>query len=151
MLASATISEPASAAELLTGLPAEAVTEDAAPHGAVTFAMWEPPMSTMRGEADAPLRRSVVAETAGMLADLVRDGVPALAFIRSRRGAEAAAAAARSRLTETGAADLAHRSRPTGPAIPPRSGATSKKDCAAARSPHWQPRLRSSSASTSLA
>jgi len=109
MLASATISEPAEAAELLTGLPAEAVTEDAAPHGAVTFAMWEPPLSSMRGEADAPLRRSVVAETAGMLADLVRDEVPALAFIRSRRGAEAAAAAARSRLTETGAGDLAHR------------------------------------------
>ncbi|HEX6932132.1 MAG TPA: DEAD/DEAH box helicase [Streptosporangiaceae bacterium] len=109
VLASATISEPARAAELLTGLPAEPVTEDAAPHGPVTFAMWEPPLSTLRGEADAPLRRSVVAETAGMLADLVKDGVPALAFIRSRRGAEAAAAAARSRLTETGAADLAHR------------------------------------------
>ncbi|HEX7995987.1 MAG TPA: DEAD/DEAH box helicase, partial [Streptosporangiaceae bacterium] len=109
MLASATISEPAAAAELLTGLPAEAVIKDAAPHGAVTFAMWEPPLSSMRGAADAPIRRSVVAETAGMLADLVRDGVPALAFIRSRRGAEAAAAAARSRLTETGAGDLAHR------------------------------------------
>ena len=109
VLASATISEPARAAELLTGLPAEPVTEDAAPHGPVTFAMWEPPFSTLRGEAGAPLRRSVVAETAGMLADLVQDGVPALAFIRSRRGAEAAAAAARSRLTETGSADLAHR------------------------------------------
>ncbi len=109
MLASATISEPATAAELLTGLPAEAVIKDAAPHGAVTFAMWEPPLSSMRGDAGAPIRRSVVAETAGMLADLVRDGVPALAFIRSRRGAEAAAAAARSRLTETGAGDLAHR------------------------------------------
>jgi DEAD/DEAH box helicase domain-containing protein len=109
LLASATISEPATAAELLTGLPADAVTDDAAPHAPVTFAMWEPPMSTLRGDADAPLRRSVVAETAGMLADLVRDEVPALAFIRSRRGAEAAAAAARSRLTETGAADLAHR------------------------------------------
>jgi DEAD/DEAH box helicase domain-containing protein len=109
VLASATISEPGMAAELLTGMPAEPVTDDAAPHGAVTFAMWEPPLSTLRGEADAPLRRSVVAETAGMLADLVRDGVPAIAFIRSRRGAEAAAAAARSRLTDTGAADLAHR------------------------------------------
>jgi DEAD/DEAH box helicase domain-containing protein len=109
VLASATISEPASAAELLTGLPADPVVTDAAPRGPVTFAMWEPPMTTLRGEADAPLRRSVVAETAGMLADLVRDGVPALAFIRSRRGAEAAAAAARSRLTETGAGDLAHR------------------------------------------
>src|SRR5712692_4334494 len=109
VLASATISEPARAAELLTGLPAEPVTTDAAPRAPLTFAMWEPPMTTLRGEADAPLRRSVVAETAGMLADLVRDGVPALAFIRSRRGVEAAAAAARSRLTETGAGDLAHR------------------------------------------
>ncbi len=109
VLASATISEPARAAELLTGTPAEAVTDDAAPHGPITFAMWEPPLSSLRGEADAPLRRSVVAETAGMLADLVRDDVPALAFIRSRRGAEAAAAAARSRLTDTGAGDLAHR------------------------------------------
>jgi DEAD/DEAH box helicase domain-containing protein len=109
VLASATISEPARAAELLTGLAAEPVTTDAAPRGPVTFAMWEPPMTALRGEADAPLRRSVVAETAGMLADLVRDGVPALAFIRSRRGAEAAAAAARSRLTETGAGDIAHR------------------------------------------
>jgi len=109
VLASATISEPARAAELLTGLPAEPVTTDGAPRGPLTFAMWEPPMTTLRGEAGAPLRRSVVAETAGMLADLVRDGVPALAFIRSRRGVEAAAAAARSRLTETGAGDLAHR------------------------------------------
>ena len=109
VLASATISEPARAAELLTGLPAEPVTTDAAPRGPVTFAMWEPPMTSLRGAADAPLRRSVVAETAGMLADLVRDGVPSLAFIRSRRGAEAAAAATRSRLTETGAGDLAHR------------------------------------------
>src|SRR5215469_16869618 len=109
VLASATISDPAAAAELLTGVPAEAVTADAAPRGPVTFAMWEPPLSSLRGDADAPLRRSVVAETAGMLADLVRDGVPALAFIRSRRGAEAAAAAARSRLSEIGAADLADR------------------------------------------
>src|SRR5579859_1469708 len=109
VLASATISEPASAAELLTGLPAEAVTADAAPRGAVTFALWEPPLTTMRGDANAPLRRGIVAETADLLAELVRDGVPALAFIRSRRGAEAAAAAARSRLAEAGAPELAER------------------------------------------
>ena len=109
VLASATISEPAQAAELLTGLPAEAVTADAAPHGAVTFALWEPPLTTMRGDANAPLRRGIVAETADLLAELVRDGVPSLAFIRSRRGAEAAAAAARSRLTEAGAPQLAER------------------------------------------
>jgi len=109
VLASATISEPSKAAELLTGLPAEAVTADAAPRGAVTFALWEPPLTTMRGDGNAPLRRGIVAETADLLAELVRDGVPALAFIRSRRGAEAAAAAARSRLTEAGAPELAER------------------------------------------
>jgi len=109
VLASATISEPATAAELLTGLKAEAVSADAAPRGAVTFALWEPPLTGARGDADAPLRRGIVAETADLLADLVRDGVPVLAFIRSRRGAEAAAAAARSRLTEAGEPALADR------------------------------------------
>lgn len=109
VLASATISEPARCAELLTGLPAEAVTADAAPRGPMTFALWEPPLTTLRGEAGAPLRRTAVAEAAGLLADLVRDGVPALAFIRSRRGAEAAAATARSALIESGAGHLAHR------------------------------------------
>jgi DEAD/DEAH box helicase domain-containing protein len=109
VLASATISEPAAAAELLTGLKAEAVTADAAPRGAVTFALWEPPLTAVRGDADAPLRRGIVAETADLLVDLVRDGVPVLAFIRSRRGAEAAAAAARSRLNEAGQPALAER------------------------------------------
>lgn len=102
VLASATISDPAGCAELLTGLPAVPVTEDAAPRGAVTFAMWEPPLTALRGDAGAPVRRGIVAETADLLASLAGDGVPALAFIRSRRGAEATAAAARSRLTEAG-------------------------------------------------
>src|SRR5215471_10442627 len=109
VLASATISEPAAAAELLTGMKADAVTADAAPRGAVTFALWEPPLTAVRGDADAPLRRGIVAETADLLVDLVRDGVPVLAFIRSRRGAEAAAAAARSRLTEAGQPALAEQ------------------------------------------
>ncbi|MGI9009076.1 MAG: DEAD/DEAH box helicase [Streptosporangiaceae bacterium] len=109
VLASATISEPAACAELLTGLPAEPVTADGAPRGPVTFAMWEPPLTRMRGDAGAPLRRGVVAETADLLAGLVGDGVPALAFIRSRRGAEATAAAARSRLVEAGRADVARK------------------------------------------
>jgi DEAD/DEAH box helicase domain-containing protein len=109
ILASATISEPARCAELLTGLPAEAITADAAPRGPMTFAMWEPPLTSRRGEAGAPLRRTAVAEAAGLLADLVRDGVPALAFIRSRRGAESAAAAARNHLINTGDGHLAKR------------------------------------------
>jgi DEAD/DEAH box helicase domain-containing protein len=109
ILASATISEPGRAAELLTGLPAREVTADSAPRGPLTFAMWEPPLTAMRGEAGAPLRRTAVTEAAGLLADLVREGVPSIAFIRSRRGAEAAAAGARTRLVEAGAADLAGR------------------------------------------
>jgi DEAD/DEAH box helicase domain-containing protein len=44
VLASATSGDPADAASRLTGLPVEAVTEDASPRGAVTFALWEPPL-----------------------------------------------------------------------------------------------------------
>src|SRR5215469_403271 len=87
ILASATISEPARCAELLTGRCVQAVTADAAPRGPMTFGMWEPPLTGLRGEAGAPLRRSVIAEAADLLADLVLDGTPSLAFIRPRRGA----------------------------------------------------------------
>src|SRR5215469_4260053 len=80
------------------------------PHqGGMTFGMWEPPLTGLRGEAGAPLRRSAVAEAADLLADLVLDGTPSLAFIRSRRGAEAAAAAAKTKLVEAGAGELATR------------------------------------------
>jgi DEAD/DEAH box helicase domain-containing protein len=109
ILASATISEPERCAELLTGLNVDAITADAAPRGPMTFGMWEPPLTGLRGEAGAPLRRSAVAEAADMLADLVLDGTPSLAFIRSRRGAEAAAAVAKTKLVEAGAADLVQR------------------------------------------
>jgi DEAD/DEAH box helicase domain-containing protein len=103
ILASATISEPASAAALLTGRPATAVTSDAAPRGPMTFAMWEPPLTGGRGEAGAPVRRTATAEAAQLLADLVAGDVPALAFVRSRRGAESVALAARRHLAEAGA------------------------------------------------
>ena len=43
-LASATVADPATAAERLTGLATTAVTEDASPRGAMTFALWEPPL-----------------------------------------------------------------------------------------------------------
>jgi DEAD/DEAH box helicase domain-containing protein len=104
ILASATISEPAAAAALLTGRPAVAVTRDTAPRGPMTFAMWEPPLTGGRGEAGAPVRRTATAEAAQLLADLVAEDVPALAFVRSRRGAESVAMAARRHLTEAGAA-----------------------------------------------
>jgi DEAD/DEAH box helicase domain-containing protein len=109
ILASATISEPARCARLLTGLRAATVISDSAPRGAVTLALWEPPMTQYRGEAGAPVRRSATAEAAGLLADLVVGGVPTLAFVRSRRGAESVALAARRQVQEAGAADLADR------------------------------------------
>jgi DEAD/DEAH box helicase domain-containing protein len=109
ILASATISEPQRCAQLLTGLAADAITTDSAPRGPVTFGLWEPPLTTLRGEAGAPVRRTATAEAAGLLADLVIEDVPALAFVRSRRGAEAVALGARRALTEAGAADLTAR------------------------------------------
>jgi DEAD/DEAH box helicase domain-containing protein len=109
LLASATVSEPASCAFLLTGQRAEEVTENAAPCGPVTFGLWEPPLTRTRGEAGAPVRRSATSEAAGLLADLVAEAVPVLAFTRSRRGAEAVALGARRALRESGAAGHSER------------------------------------------
>jgi DEAD/DEAH box helicase domain-containing protein len=109
ILASATASRPGQTARLLTGLEAEEVTLDASPRGPVAFAMWEPPLTSLRGEAGAPLRRTATAEAAELLAGLVREKVATLAFIRSRRGAEAVALHAKRLLAEQGAADCAAR------------------------------------------
>jgi DEAD/DEAH box helicase domain-containing protein len=95
VLASATVGGPGVCARLLTGLDAEEVTEDGSPRGPLAFALWEPPLTDGRGEAGARLRRTATAQTADLLARLVRQDVPTLAFIRSRRGAETVALAAR--------------------------------------------------------
>jgi DEAD/DEAH box helicase domain-containing protein len=104
LLASATISEPGSCARLLTGAPAEVVTESTAPRGQLTFGLWEPPLTAARGEAGGQVRRSATLEAAGLLADLVAHDVRTLAFTRSRRGAEAVALAARRSLGDAGPA-----------------------------------------------
>jgi DEAD/DEAH box helicase domain-containing protein len=108
VLASATVSEPAASASRLVGVPVEAVTEDASPRGAADFALWEPPLLDLAGEAGAPVRRSANAEAADLLADLVVEGTRTLAFVRSRRGAEAVALSARRTLLEA-APELAGR------------------------------------------
>ena len=101
MLASATVGAPGTCARLLTGLAAEEVTEDGSPRGPLAFALWEPPLTDARGEAGARLRRTATAQAADLLARLVGENVPTLAFIRSRRGAEAVALAARRSLRTT--------------------------------------------------
>lgn len=86
--ASATASEPDASFARLIGAPVTAVSRDSSPHGATTVAFWEPALTEARGENGAPQRRTAVAETADLLANLVSARVRTIAFIKSRRGAE---------------------------------------------------------------
>ncbi|MCK2214577.1 DUF1998 domain-containing protein [Actinomadura sp. ATCC 31491] len=110
LLASATASEPGAFAMRLTGLEMDEVTVDASPKGSTTVALWEPPLTELRGEGGAPVRRTATAEAADLLADLVLADVRTLAFVRSRRGAETVALTARAKL-----ADVAFSMPYTGP------------------------------------
>lgn len=104
ILASATSGDPAASATKLVGRPVIAVTEDSAPRGSATFALWEPPL--LPGQPDAafadgaPVRRSALRETGDLLADAISRGIRTLAFVPSRRGAEVVAAQARRGLDE---------------------------------------------------
>jgi DEAD/DEAH box helicase domain-containing protein len=115
ILASATTADPARTAELLTGKPVKAVTEDGSPRGSKTFLLWQPPMSPSSDElpphrpgltGNEPTtgkrtrgeRRGVLAETADLLADLVAANARTVAFVRSRRAAETVASMARAAL-----------------------------------------------------
>ncbi|HEX6968843.1 MAG TPA: DEAD/DEAH box helicase [Micromonosporaceae bacterium] len=114
ILASATSGDPAMTASRLTGLPVEAVVEDASPRGGLTFALWEPPLlppDTSAGPSEdidpgddrdiaPPQRRSALRETADLLTTAVTSGVRTLAFVRSRRGAEVVATMARHAIDE---------------------------------------------------
>ena len=106
LLASATVSEPGTCARLLTGADAEEITQSGAPRGPLTFGLWEPPLTTARGEGGAPVRRPATAEAATLLADLVAHDVRGLAFTRSRRGAETVAIAAKRALSGRSRAGL---------------------------------------------
>jgi DEAD/DEAH box helicase domain-containing protein len=102
ILASATVADPAAAAQRLIGSPVAAVTRDCAPRAGAEFVLWEPPVITAaEGENGAPVRRSAPNEVARMMADLVAAGARTLAFVRSRQGAEQTAMTARRRLGDT--------------------------------------------------
>jgi DEAD/DEAH box helicase domain-containing protein len=100
VLASATTADPAGTAKRLTGLDVVAVGDDHSPRGRTEMVLWEPPLLPGGGEHGAPTRRTALAETGELLADLVADGVRTLAFVPSRRGAELVAASARRLLAE---------------------------------------------------
>ncbi|HEY6493188.1 MAG TPA: DEAD/DEAH box helicase [Trebonia sp.] len=105
ILASATIGNPEECARQLTGLAVTAVTDDGSPRAPMTFALWEPPL--LHTYAEVRARRPATTEAADLLAALVRAEVPALAFIRSRRGAETVALAARDALDDDRAGRVA--------------------------------------------
>ncbi|MEV0830648.1 DEAD/DEAH box helicase [Nonomuraea rubra] len=138
MLASATASEPGAFATRLTGLEMDEVTVDTSPKGSTTIALWEPPLTELRGEGGAPVRRTATAEAADLLADLVLADVRTLAFVRSRRGAETVALSARAKL-----ADVAFSISPPFPTplnttttlTPPSAEATSPSPSAGATPP----------------
>ncbi|MBE3075685.1 MAG: DEAD/DEAH box helicase [Actinobacteria bacterium] len=107
ILASATVADPETQASALIGMPVRPVILDGSPRESMTFGLWEPGLIPGGGgdgdgadKLDAPHRRSAVAETADLLADLVVDGVQTVAFGRSRAGVEAVAASARRSLRE---------------------------------------------------
>ncbi|WP_231559372.1 DEAD/DEAH box helicase [Kocuria sp. ZOR0020] len=109
--ASATSAAPQDSFSRLIGVNPDAVTavtRDDSPHGAVTVVLWEPEQSGPEGENGAPTRRSVLAESADMLTDLALKQVRTLAFVGSRRGAEAVAQMAHRQLDEV-EPGLAHR------------------------------------------
>ena len=103
VLASATVSLPEVSAARLTGVDVHAVIDDGSPRGGTHFALWEPPLVDPEAGGESAARRSALAETADLLADLVVEGVRTLAFVRSRRGAEIVAQNVRRHLAEVDA------------------------------------------------
>jgi DEAD/DEAH box helicase domain-containing protein len=109
VLASATSGSPAESATRLTGVPVTAVSRDGSPRPGMSVALVEPELTDLTGEHGAPIRRTAPSQAAEMLADLVRDGVRTLVFVRSRQGAEVVALTTQRLLTERGDHTLAGR------------------------------------------
>src|SRR3954447_6578840 len=109
VLASATIANPGELAERLTGLDDVTVIErDGSPGTRRTVAMWNPPITDEQTAA----RRSPLAESAELLADLVCEGARTIVFMKSRKAVELMARFATLELETRGGGDLAERIAP---------------------------------------
>ncbi|MBJ7329718.1 MAG: DEAD/DEAH box helicase [Solirubrobacteraceae bacterium] len=98
LLASATIGNPVELAERLTGLEEIAlVDQDGSAHAARHIAMWNPPLE----DEALGLRRSALAETADVLAELVGQGARTICFIKSRKAVELTARMVSLKLRDT--------------------------------------------------
>ena len=102
VFASATIGSPGALAAELAGTEVEVVDEDGSPSGERLVAIWRP-LPPVEG-----LAASANQSTALLLSELVGEGHRAIAFTRSRRGAEIVAARARRMVGD----DLADTIRP---------------------------------------
>src|ERR687888_617475 len=109
LLASASIANPGELAERLTGLDDVTVIDrDGAPASKRTIAMWNPPIIDEKIAA----RRSVLAEAADLLADLVSEEARTIVFMKSRKAVELMSLFAQRELEDRGRADLAERIAP---------------------------------------
>jgi DEAD/DEAH box helicase domain-containing protein len=143
VLASATVGNPTELAERLTGLPFDEVADDASPRGEKLFVLWNPPMV----DEELGVRRGAVSETAWLLKELVESETTAIAFCRSRRGAELVAEFCRRELP--GVAADAGQGLPRRPACP-RNGASSSGPWPPASCWAWRPPRPSNWGSTSV-
>ena len=84
LLTTATIANPGELAAALTGLDFELVSRDGSPRGERQIVFWNPPLV----DAALGLRKSIFGETAGLFADLLRQGVRTIVFTRTRKGCE---------------------------------------------------------------
>jgi DEAD/DEAH box helicase domain-containing protein len=94
VLTSATIGNPAEHASALTGLEVAAIVRDGSPRGPLDVGLWQPPFD----DETRTSRRSMLRETADLLAGFVAADVQTLVFTRSRKGTEVVAVAAKERL-----------------------------------------------------
>ncbi len=108
IFASATIANPVELAERLTGAEFALVDTDGAPRAKRRIAIWDPPVI----DEDTMSRRSVLSETAELLADLVINGSRTICFLKSRRGTELILKFTRMRLEDLGEPELARRIAP---------------------------------------
>ncbi|MBX5469030.1 MAG: DEAD/DEAH box helicase [Thermoleophilaceae bacterium] len=108
ILTSATIANPLELAERLTGVEMRLVDRDGAPAAERQIAMWNPPLL----DEDTGARASALSEAAGLLCELVQEGVRTICFLKSRRGVELIQKFARLRLEDAGRPDLAERIAP---------------------------------------
>lgn len=108
ILTSATIANPLELAERLVGTEFALIDSDGAPKAQRRIAMWNPPLVDRATGA----RRSVLAESSDMLADLVATGARTICFVGSRRGVELIQRFTGDELARRGRQDLGDRIAP---------------------------------------